>query len=118
MKHGELTKEIIGCAMKVHSAMGPGFLESVYQNALAHELRKKAFRVEIERPIKVRYDDIVVGDFFADMLVNDLVLVEIKCVRFLGVAHEVRLVYFLTATVFENGLLLNFGYNLIEYTSL
>lgn len=115
MKHGELTKEIIGCAMKVHSAMGPGFLESVYQNALAHELRKKAFRVEIERPIKVRYDDIVVGDFFADMLVNDLVLIENKAVRSLGVAHEVQLVNYLTATGIEIGLLLNFGGTSLEY---
>lgn len=69
MEHGELTEKIIGCAMTIHRTLGPGFLESVYQHALAHELRKADLEVECERKIQVTYDGVVVGEFSADMLV-------------------------------------------------
>ena len=71
MEEQELTQKIIGCAMKVHSTLGPGFLESVYQKALAHELRKAALNVEWEKPIAVTYDGVPVGDFSADLLVEN-----------------------------------------------
>ena len=109
MEHEDLTKAIIGCAMEVHSTLGPGFLESVYQNALAHELREKGFSVACECRLQVRYKDLVVGDFIADMLVNDLVLIENKAVQALNTAHEVQLVNYLTATGIAVGLLINFG---------
>ena len=109
MEHEELTQNIIGCAMKVHGTLGPGFLESVYQNALALELSKAGMKVECEKKIQVTYDGVVVGDFIADMLVNGQVLIENKAVQVLATAHEVQLVNYLTATGIDIGLLLNFG---------
>ena len=115
MEHEELTRKIIGCAMTVHSALGPGFLESVYQNALVHEVRKTGLEVECEKKIRVTYDDVVVGDFSADMLVQNLILIENKAVQALIPAHEVQLVNYLMATGIEIGLLLNFGAARLEY---
>jgi GxxExxY protein len=115
MEEHELTGKIIGCAMKVHSTLGPGFLESVYQKALAHELQKAGLRVECEKPITVRYDGIVVGEFSADMLVEQSVMVELKANQALAPANEVQLVNYLTATGIEIGLLLNFGAERLEY---
>ena len=115
MEEQELTEKIIGCAMKVHSTLGPGFLESVYQKSLAHELGKAGLKVECERPITVSYDGIQVGDFFADMLVADRVMVELKANQALVPANEVQLVNYLTATGIEIGLLLNFGAERLEF---
>lgn len=115
MEHEQLTETIIGCAMRVHSTLGSGFLESVYQKSLAHELRKAGMRVECEKPIQVHYDGVVVGEFSADMLVEDLVMVENKAVQTLVPAHEVQLVNYLTATGIELGLLLNFGAAKLEF---
>ncbi len=115
MECRELTERIIGCAMKVHSALGPGFLESVYHNALAHELEKAALAVESEKPIAVHYDGIVVGDFLADLLVENTVLLELKANQALSPANEVQLVNYLTATGIEIGLLLNFGAQRLEF---
>lgn len=115
MENEALTKRIIGCAMAVHRALGPGFLESVYQNALAHELRKAGLKVECERKVQVVYDGVVVGDFSCDMLVEGQVLIENKAVQALVPAHEVQLVNYLTATGIEIGLLLNFGAQRLEY---
>ena len=109
MEHDGLTEKIIGCAMKVHQSLGPGFLESVYEKALAHELGKTGLDVSCQHPIHVVYDGIVVGDFVADMLVAGTVLVENKAVQTLTRLHEVQLVNYLTATGIEIGLLLNFG---------
>ncbi len=109
MHDAALTEQIIGCAMKVHRTLGPGFLESVYAKALGHELCKNGLCVERQKSVIVMYDDVVVGDFVADMLVEGSVLVEIKAVRALAQAHEVQLVNYLTATGVEIGLLLNFG---------
>ena len=115
MEHAELTERIIGLAMKVHSALGPGFLESVYQNALVHELRKAGLVVEPERKIQVTYDGVVVGDFCADILIESTVLIENKAVQSVVAAHEVQLVNYLTATGIEIGLLLNFGASKLEF---
>jgi GxxExxY protein len=114
MEHEKLTETIIGCAMKVHRTLGPGFLESVYQNALAHELRKAGLHVECEKLICVTYDDVIVGDFSTDMLVENVVMIENKAAQTLNVAHEVQLVNYLTATGTEIGLLLNFGADKLE----
>jgi GxxExxY protein len=115
MDYGELTEKIIGCAMTVHRILGPGFLESVYQRALAHELRKADLEVECERKIQVTYDGVVVGEFSADMLVQQAILIENKAVQALVRAHEVQLVNYLTATGIETGLLLNFGAERLEF---
>jgi GxxExxY protein len=79
----DLCGEVIGLAMKVHSKLGPGFLESVYQNALIWELRKSGFKAEAERPISVQYDGQIVGAFMGDLLVNDSLIVELKASLFL-----------------------------------
>jgi GxxExxY protein len=115
MEQQELTEKIIGCAMKVHSTLGPGFLESVYAKALAYELRKAGLNVECEKLIAVKYDGVVVGEFSADKLVEEKVMVEEKAVQALVPAHEVQLVNYLTATGIEVGLLLNFGAQRLEY---
>lgn len=115
MEHEKLTEMIIGCAMKVHRTLGPGFLESVYQKALAHELRKAGLKVECEKPIRVIYDGENVGDFSADMLVGDVVLVENKSAQALHPKNEAQLVNYLTATGIEIGLLLNFGAERLEF---
>jgi GxxExxY protein len=115
MEQEQLTERIIGCAMRVHSTLGPGFLESVYQKSLAHELRKTGLRVDCETPIQVRYDGVLVGDFSAGMLVESLVLLENKAVLALTPVHEVQLVNYLMATSIELGLLLNFGTEKLQF---
>jgi GxxExxY protein len=105
----DLCGQVIGFAMKVHSALGPGFLESFYQNALIWELRKSGFKAEPERPISVHYDGQLVGAFTADLLMNDSLIVELKAIQLLAKAHEVQLVNYLVATRLDEGLLLNFG---------
>ncbi len=114
-KEYDLCGRIIGAAMKVHSTLGPGFLESVYQNALIWELRKNGFKAEAERPITVRYDGEIVGAFAADVLVNDSLIVELKATQSLAKPHEVQLVNYLIATGIDEGLLLNFGAERLEY---
>jgi GxxExxY protein len=115
MEHADLTEQIIGCAMTVHRTLGPGYLESVYQNALAHELRKAALQVECERRLQVTYDGVTVGDFVADMLINECVIIENKALQNLVTAHEVQLVNYLTTTGIEIGLLFNFGGQRLEF---
>ena len=115
LEHGELTERIIGCAMKVHSSLGAGFLESVYQNALAYEMRKAKLEAECEKKIQVSYDGVIVGDFAADILADRCILIEIKAVRTLVTAHEAQLVNYLTATGIEIGLLFNFGAQRLEF---
>jgi GxxExxY protein len=114
-KNYDLCGQVIGAAMKVHSTLGPGFLESVYQNALIWELRKAGPRSEAEKPISVHYDGQLVGAFTADVLVDDAVIVELKAVQTLAKAHEVQLVNYLVATGFDEGLLLNFGAERLEF---
>ncbi len=114
-KEYDLCGQVIGVAMKVHSTLGPGFLESVYQNALIWELRKAGLRSEAEKPISVHYDGQLVGAFTADVLVDDAVIVELKAVQTLAKAHEVQLVNYLVATGFDEGLLLNFGAERLEF---
>ena len=115
MENEELTGQIIGYAMKIHSVLGPGFLESVYQNALSHELRQAGVKHECERSIAVVYDGITVGNFIADLFVDDCIIIENKAVQSLVVAHEVQLVNYLSATGVEIGLLLNFGAKRLEF---
>lgn len=109
MKDDSLTQTIIGCAYKVHNALGTGFLEKVYENALRIELVKLGFRIKQQEPIDVFYEGQVVGDYFADLWINDLIIVEVKAVLSLAKEHEVQLVNYLTATGVDDGLLINFG---------
>src|SRR5438552_2252698 len=111
----DLTGKVIGLAMKVHSTLGPGFLESVYKNALASELRRFGFKIETEKPISVFYGGELVGAFIADLLVNDVLIVETKAIQSLAKAHEVQLVNYLVATRIDEGLLVNFGAERLKY---
>jgi GxxExxY protein len=109
MKDDDLTQKIIGCAYKVHNTLGPGFLEKVYENALRIELEKIGLRVKQQEPISVNYEGQVIGEYYADLWVNERVLIELKAAQTLVKLHEVQLVNYLTATGIECGLLLNFG---------
>ena len=109
MKHKELTAKIIECAFKVHSKLGFGFLESVYQNALMIELSNVGLRTEKEKRIQVLYEGQVIGDFVADVVVEDVIIVELKSVKEFHPVHEAQLVNYLKATGLQVGLLINFG---------
>ena len=108
-KHKELTDTIIGAFYQVYNTLGHGFLEKVYENALAYELRKRGYRVVQQAPIKVFYDGVVVGEYFADMLVSDVVMLELKAAERLIPEHEAQLLHYLKSTNVEIGLVLNFG---------
>ncbi len=110
-----LTELVIGCAMKVHRTLGPGFLESVYLNAFAYELRRAGLAVEIAQHIKARYENVIVGDFVADLVVNDHLLCELKATAGLTKADEVQLVNYLVATNRDYGLLFNFGASSLQF---
>jgi len=108
-KHSEITEQIIAAFYAVYNTLGYGFLEKVFENALVIELRRRGLRVVQQMPITVYYTGEVVGEYFADLLVADLVIVEIKAVKALLVEHEAQLLNYLKATPYEVGLLLNFG---------
>jgi len=104
-----LTERIIGCAYAVHQTLGPGFLEKVYENALRIELEEAGLSVAQQNPVPVEYRGRVVGDFFADLIVERRVIIELKAVQQISKEHEVQLVNYLTATGIDDGLLINFG---------
>ncbi len=107
--HAEITGEIIDGARAVFRELGYGFLEKVYENALVVELTRRGLRVQQQVPIQVYYGGVLVGVFDADLLVNDLVIIELKAIELLARVHEVQLVNYLRATKIEVGLLINFG---------
>jgi GxxExxY protein len=108
-KHKGLTSQVIKAFYDVYNALGYGFLEKVYENALVIELQKAGLEVVPQARIEVRYDGQVVGEYFADLLVERKVIVEVKAARSLGENHEAQLLNYLKATPYEVGLLLNFG---------
>jgi len=95
MKHEDITHKIIGCAYKVFNQLGFGFLESVYKKAMVIELHKNNLKAEQEKPVKVYYDDQMVGDFYVDLLVEQEIIVELKSVQNLVKEHGVQLVNYL-----------------------
>jgi len=109
MNIDQLTEHIIACAYQVHNVLGPGFLEKVYENALRIELEEQGLAVGQQTPIPVYYRDRIVGDFAADLIVEQQVIIELKALRALAKEHEVQLVNYLQATGMDNGLLINFG---------
>ena len=110
----QLIRQVIQCIYNVRHKLTAGFLEIVYRNALYIELKKNQLPVETEVPIEIYYDDVVVGNYRADMIVGGRIIIEIKAVQALCQAHEVQLVNYLTATKIDNGLLVNFGGERIE----
>jgi GxxExxY protein len=110
----ELSGRIIGCAFTVLNTLGAGFLEKVYENALALELRKVGLVAEQQRGVQVMYDDSVVGEYFTDLLVEDEIVVELKAIKALDEAHRAQCVNYLKATDLRLGLVLNFGTSRLE----
>ena len=109
----KLTENIIACAYKVHNTLGAGFLEKVYENAMMIELRKQGLGARQQENIKVYYEGEIVGDYFADILVENEVIVEIKAVEKLTKIFEVQIVNYLNGIDKEIGLLINFGSSVI-----
>jgi GxxExxY protein len=104
-----ITEKIIGCAFEVHHILGPGFAERVYENALVYELTKIGLRVQQQTPVIVRYKGIIVGDYIADLIVEECVLAENKAVRNFDDAHVAQCINYLACTALPVCLLLNFG---------
>jgi GxxExxY protein len=107
--YSDITDSIIKCAYDVHRKLGFGFLEKVYENALALKLGKAGHKIEQQTPIKVYFEEQIVGDYFADIIVDGKVIIELKSCSELSKAHETQLVNYLKATNIKVGLLLNFG---------
>src|SRR4051812_22190048 len=105
----EITEQVIGCAFKVGNKLGCGFLEKCYKNALALELRKLGLKVDVEHPITVLYDGVVIGEYFADLLVEDLVIVELKASKGLDEVQFAQCINYLVATAKPVCLLIHFG---------
>ncbi|MET0752064.1 MAG: GxxExxY protein [Pyrinomonadaceae bacterium] len=109
MKHSEITGQIIKGFYKVYNALGYGFAEKVYENALFLELAEIELNVRQQEPIQVFYNQKLVGEYYADLIVEDCVIVELKAAESLSSANEAQLLNYLKATKIEVGLLLNFG---------
>ena len=107
--HKDITDKIIKAFYKVYNELGYGFLEKVYENALLLELIAMGLYVEKQKPIKVFYNESIVGEYFADLIVNNYVIIELKAAETLVEEHELQLINYLKATEIEVGLLLNFG---------
>ena len=109
MKHAELTRQIIGAYFRVYNDLGYGFLEKVYENAFALELRSNGLRVNQQQRIQVYFQGTVVGDYFADLLIENAVILELKATEAIADAHMAQLMNYLKATTCEVGFVFNFG---------
>jgi len=114
MEYEKVTEKIIGCAYKVYNKMGFGFLESVYEKCMMIELERAGLKAKNQYPIAVCYDEYAVGNFDADIFVENEIIVELKSVAALIRKHEVQLVHYLTSTKKNVGLLINFGEDKVE----
>ena len=110
----KLSEKVIGAAFKVSNTLGSGFLEKVYENALAIELKKAGLKIEQQRPIKVYYDGSLVGEYFADLLVEDQIIVELKASKDIEDIHLAQCLNYLKATGLKLGLIVNFGKPRVE----
>jgi len=111
----QLITEIIECAKRIRRQLGPGFLEKVYKNTMVVELRKLKLNFETEKLIQVLYDGIVVGEYRTDIIVEGKLILELKATQDLSIANEVQLVNYLTSTQIDDGLLINFGADKLQF---
>jgi GxxExxY protein len=118
INEAELTQKIIGCAYTVSNSLGSGFLEKVYENALAIELRKNKLSYQQQSPVKVRYDGIIVGEYVSDLVVESKVLIELKACKAIDDTHVAQCLNYLKATSLQLGLIINFGRSKIEIRRL
>jgi GxxExxY protein len=116
--HENLTGEILGCAFEVMKELGTGFLESIYEKSMSLALQQKGLSAVAQHPIKVMFRDECVGDFCADLLVEDTVIVELKAVKAITSEHKAQVINYLNATGIEVGLLINFGNSKLEFRRL
>jgi len=107
--HQNITERVIQCFFEVYNTLGYGFLEKVYEHSLMIELQAKGLEIENQKPIEVRYKGNPVGDYYADMIVENAVILELKAAESVAEEHEFQLINYLKATNMEIGLLLNFG---------
>jgi GxxExxY protein len=118
LEHEELTNKIIGCAIEVHKKLGPGFLESIYENAFIVELQKQNLQVEKQREIVIKYDGVEVGRHRLDLIVNDTIVVELKAVKNIEDVHFAIVKSYLKALGKEHGLIINFSKPVLEVKRL
>ena len=111
----QLITEVIECAKRIRRQLGPGFLEKVYKNAMVVELRKLKLNFETEKLIQVLYDGIVVGEYRTDIIVEGRLILELKATQDLSIANEVQLVNYLTSIQIDDGLLINFGADKLQF---
>lgn len=116
--HGDLTYKIIGIGMKVHSTLGHGFLEKVYENSMMVALRSAGIFAEQQLPIKVVFEGVIVGDYFADILVEKTVILELKACERIADIHKAQALNYLKATGIDLALILNFGAKSFEHHRL
>ena len=114
LEHEELTERIIGCAIEVHKKLGPGFLESIYENAFIIELQKQNIQVERQQEVVIKYDDFEVGRHRLDLIVNDTIVVELKAVKNIEDIHFAIVKSYLKALGKEHGLLINFSKPILQ----
>jgi GxxExxY protein len=110
----QITEKIIGCAFAVSNSLGSGFLEKIYENAVLIELRAAGLKVESQKPIKVQYKGEIIGEYLADLLVENLVIVELKAVKAIDPNHVAQALNYLKATGLKFALILNFGKPKVE----
>ena len=115
LMHGDLTRSIVACAFEVVNELGSGFLESVYENAMMIALAEAGLTGERQKPIQVVFRKQTVGDFYADILVDEKVLIELKAVKAILPAHQAQIINYLNATGIQVGLLINFGNPKLEF---
>ena len=118
MEHENITEHILAASFDVMHELGHGFLESVYEKSMCIALRSRGLKVTSQVPIAVMFRGHVVGEFFADLLVEDIVLVELKATKALGPEHQAQVINYLNATGIEVALLINFGAPKMDYHRL
>ena len=118
MLYEDLTEKVLAACFEVSSELGAGFLESVYEKALVIALRQKGLDAECQVPLQVMFRGEIVGDFYADILVNGKLILELKTVKAILPEHQAQLINYLKATGIEVGLLINFGTPKVEYRRL
>lgn len=116
--YGDLVGQIVGAPFEVHNVLGYGFLEKVYENALVVELAKRGVKVDAQKALQVKYKDAIVGDYVADLIVEDKVIVELKAEDTYNKQHEAQLLNYLKATGLKVGVLINFGRTKCEFKRL
>ena len=114
LQHETLTEEIIGCAIEVHKKLGPGFLESIYENAFIIELQKQNLQVERQREVVIKYDSVEIGRHRLDLIIDDTIVVELKAIKNVEDVHFAIVKSYLKALGKEHGLIINFSKKVIE----